>query len=97
MPIISRSLTRLLFIFLCLLFILVSCKSSNEFKPLDEEKLCCKECETAFSQSPVAVSSEGAYCGSFTTGQPLNKLCTVYFEQNKLTVADCEQKNNEAN
>jgi hypothetical protein len=51
---------------------------------------CCGECSAAFSQSPVDVSSEGALCGKFTTGNQISAECETYFEGNSFTVSECE-------
>jgi hypothetical protein len=77
---------------ICLLTImLASCSKTQKAQNTENELACkcCKECSEAFSQSPAAVSPEGAKCGQFTTGNPISKECLEYFEKHPTTVAEC--------
>ncbi len=55
----------------------------------DSSLLCCGECRTAFSQSPVGVGPEGASCGQFPTARPLSDLCGRFFAGHPQSVAAC--------
>ncbi|PIU21445.1 MAG: hypothetical protein COT15_02360 [Candidatus Diapherotrites archaeon CG08_land_8_20_14_0_20_34_12] len=52
---------------------------------------CCNECLNAFSQSPIGVGPQGAFCGTFMTANPISKECDKYFSENEMSVADCSE------
>jgi len=51
---------------------------------------CCEECKIAFSKSPVGFGAEMASCGKFSSGQPINEECKLFFEDNPMNVPACQ-------
>lgn len=81
----------ILFLALISIILITGCIKQNQQNVAEENlrEKCCKECEEAFSQSPVGVGPAGVNCGMFTTGKPLSEECEKYFEENVTRVSEC--------
>lgn len=62
----------------------------SSFGFVDLQAECCEECKAAFNKSPVGVGAEAVRCGEFSTAEPLSGGCETYFQDNLITVSECE-------
>ena len=70
------------------LAVLISREIEREANPM---AVCCQECLAAWSQSPAAISREGALCVNFMTAKPVSGTCEAFFVERQMTVAACSK------
>ena len=68
------------------LAVFISREVEREANPVT---VCCQECLAAWSQSPAAISREGALCVNFMTAKPGSETCEAFFAKRQMTVAAC--------
>ncbi len=86
----KNNMKKYFYLIIIALSFLLTCKNLQLKKEANLKEKCCRECLEAWSKSPAAIGQEGAFCGQFTTAEPICEECIEYFRKHPTTVKDCK-------